>query len=72
MKWPCRMLEVVCATICAGDSACDTGVVNGVPTPAAVAPMITILPGVFAGRDLAREHVVERVDGKGGAIAAWG
>ena len=38
------MLEVVCATICAGVSACASGVVNGVPTPAAVAPMITTCP----------------------------
>ncbi|MDT4847646.1 hypothetical protein FQZ97_817110 [compost metagenome] len=47
MKWPFRMLDVVCARMTAGESAVDTGVLNGVPTPAAVAPMMTILPAYF-------------------------
>ncbi|MDT4863751.1 hypothetical protein FQZ97_984720 [compost metagenome] len=37
------MLEVMWARMAAGDMAAATGVVNKVPTPAAVAPMITIL-----------------------------
>ena len=43
MKWPPRMLEVMCAMVSAGDIDAETGVANAPPTPAAVAPMITIL-----------------------------
>ena len=37
----------MCARMVAGDMAAETGVVNSVPTPAAVAPMMTILPVYF-------------------------
>ncbi|MCY1523781.1 hypothetical protein D9M68_586880 [compost metagenome] len=38
------MLDVMWARMPAGDMAGETGVANSVPTPAAVAPMITTLP----------------------------
>jgi hypothetical protein len=42
MKWPLSRLAVWWARMEAGDSAGDTGVLNSVPTPAAVAPTITM------------------------------
>ena len=47
-KCSCRMLDTACACISTADMAGETGVTKKLPTPAAVAPISTILPRYFS------------------------